>query len=134
MNAGDDDMITVPDGFMAWASVAGGLVAAVALFLLVCVYVKWCRELRAEEALVTTPMAPATLGPAVRSYTQPPAPRRLTAPPQQQYYQQAAPYPQEALYVGHNMAPFAEPPTAATSPPTAPAQPPPYSYAQQRGQ
>lgn len=138
-----EDPPTLPSVGTIWA-VVGALLVLVAIMFVCCfVCSRRSRMQAVRQPLVPPPMAPANLGPTVRSYTQQPIPRRL-APPvalypqqhQQQYYyqQQAAPYPQEGLYVGHNMAPYTEPPTAPT--PTLPSAvvqppPPPYCYPQQ---
>lgn len=140
----DDDPFTVPTSIVVWSILAAILAVIVILFVCCCMCSRRSRMQAVRQPLVPPPMAPATLGPAVRSYTQPPVPRRLTAPaapypqPQPYYYQQqqTAPYPQEGLYVGHNMAPFTEPLTAPTPLPSAPVPPPPpppYSYGQQYG-
>ncbi|XP_065281805.1 cell division protein ZipA-like [Dermacentor albipictus] len=122
-----DDFNKTPEAKMG-AIVFAILVVVALLFVCWCSCARRSREEEAQQPLVPSPRAPAAPGPAVRSYTQQPVPCAMASPvapyPQPYYYQQQAPpYPQEAIYVGHNMAPYAEPPTVPTQRPSAPIVP-----------
>ncbi|XP_037557108.1 protein shisa-5-like [Dermacentor silvarum] len=136
------DELTLSTGAKVGAILFAIVVVATVMLVCWCACARRTRGQEAREPLLPPPMAPGMLGPAVRGYAQQPVPCAMTSPvapyPQQYYYQQQAPpYPQEGLYVGHNMAPYAEPPTMPMQPPSAPMlppPPPPYRYPPQYAQ
>lgn len=96
------------------------------------------RMMAMQQPLMPQPMAPATAGATTYGFPghQPPMPASMMSPvapypPQGNFYQQqqAAPYPQEALYADHNIAHVQQPSTIPMPSPTAPPEPPPpYGY------